>query len=178
MSVEYEYALAIGIVGALLGLMVWRIIQYRKGRVPGPEYDERQQLARGVAYRNGFHALCTYVIGYGILELLEIRFCEPYVAMMLGLLLAALVFAVTAIRRDAYVALHENRKKWLRWGYVLAALNLFTGGMAVAEGRLMEDGKLASPVVSLLLGLLWLVIVVVYQVHARRAAAEEQEDAS
>lgn len=176
MNEEYNLGMAGGIFFALLIVMIWRIIQHIRGTDTKQEYDERQQFARGIAYRNGFHCLGTYLVLYGVLDLFGISLCETYVGMMIGIMLGALVFAVTAIRHDAYLALHDKGVKMTRLGLLLAAANLIPGILACINGTILRDGKLAAPSVSLMLGVLWLVLMVTYHTHERSRAAEAQEE--
>ena len=59
---------------------------------------------------------------------------------------------------------------------MLAAANLIPGVMGFVNGTIVRDCKLAAPAVSLLLGLVWVAIMLVFHAHQRRSAAEEGEE--
>ena len=57
----YAIGLSVGVVFAVLPCAILRLVQKRKeGNCQKEEYDERQIIARGVAYRNGMFAMFIY----------------------------------------------------------------------------------------------------------------------
>ena len=77
----------VGIVALLLRL-----------RVLDRTFDERQELARGRAYRYGFWTLAAALAAYGLSELVPGRWCDALAGGMLCLAPALTVFAVAMPR--------------------------------------------------------------------------------
>ena len=121
MSIAYLIGLAVGIAAAvILVVIVARFgARYQDKNRPS-EYDERQKAARGKAFQVGFFTLLGYNGLCYLLDVAEVRWCEPMNATVLGIFLSATVFVVTAIRLDAYLKMNENLKStiWL-WALIL-----------------------------------------------------------
>ena len=66
------------------------------------EYDERQVLARGKAYKSAFFVLIGYIIACALVNVLEINWAELSVQMFIGLFLSTAVFVGISIFNDAY----------------------------------------------------------------------------
>ncbi len=132
--------MSIWIVLALL-FTAWLGLAYhfwRREQGPKQSYDERQEQARGVAYKYGFLTLAVCVFLFDMVMTLF-----PWVGTEVGgylcLDLGITVFAVTAIRRDAYLRLYE------RPGKVVALLALSgLGGLAWGVCSLRKAGVLVD----------------------------------
>ena len=55
------------------------------------EYDERQVLARGKAYKSAFFVLIGYIIACALVNVLEINWAELSVQMFIGLFLSGVL---------------------------------------------------------------------------------------
>jgi magnesium-transporting ATPase (P-type) len=171
MSAEYKTGLAVGIAVALvLSVVVWNMSRKLNGGSKKPDYDERQKLERGIAYRNGYFTLMAYVALYALANLFENVPFDPSLGLMCGIMLSIMVFVVTAIRHDAYVSLNQNPRSWLICGTLIAGANLLSGIVGVMNGRL------SSGLLSLMIAVMWIVIILVFVLHRRKAEAQEQED--
>lgn len=152
--------MSVWIVLALL-LAAWLGLAYhfwRREQGPKQPYDERQEQARGVAYKYGFLTLAVCVF---LLDTVMTIF--PWVGTEVGgflcLDLGVTVFAVTAIRRDAYLRLYERPGKVAvllalsgLGGLVCGAFGLRKAGLLV-DGTLNVSAALAAASVSALLTL-------------------------
>ncbi|MCD8188616.1 MAG: hypothetical protein LUD78_00065 [Clostridiales bacterium] len=115
--------------GALAGIVVLLAVAALSNRITkgkfrlevGGDYDERQQAARGVAYRNAFWAVVGYL---ALLQLLDIWNPPLYVLSFVGLFLALAVFLVSCIVLDAYIGLNDDPKKWVISSAVLLVIQL------------------------------------------------------
>ena len=143
----------VGIVALLLRL-----------RVLDRTFDERQELARGRAYRYGFWTLAAALAAYGLSELALGRWCDALAGGMLCLAPALTVFAVVCIRSDAYLSLRELA--------LATALNLVIGTVNLVEGRVVTGGVLRLEAVNLICAIMCLIVLGVL-VHALRTRREE-----
>ena len=91
-------------------------------------------------------------------------------------MVGAAVYSITAIRRDAYLAFNKNMKSWVTLGVLMVVSNLISGIIAIADHRIIVDGKLATSSISIMVAVLWLAVLVTQIIHNRRSAAELAED--
>ena len=156
----YAIGLSVGVVFAVLLCAILRLVQKRKdGNCQKEEYDERQIIARGVAYRNGMFAMFIYNAIYAVLDLSEIVWCETFVGLSIGVMVGAAVYS-----------------SWVTLGVLIVVSNLISGIIAIADHRIIVDGKLATSSISIMVAVLWLAVLVTQIIHNRRSAAELAED--
>ena len=78
------------------------IANIKKKKNSYTEYDERQILARGMAYKSAFFVLIGYIIACALVNVLEINWAELSGQMFIGLFLSTAVFVGVSIFNDAY----------------------------------------------------------------------------
>lgn len=146
-----------------------------------PQYDERQIAARGKSFELGFYtfAICNALIA--IMDSLEIQWAESAtIEIFLAILIAFGVFAVTAIRKDAYFGLNENIKLSAILLSILAGINLLTGVMSVLSGEetLLENGKVGDRILNLAVSVLLISVLITLLIHKKKqcAAADGESD--
>ena len=175
MSAEYGMGLVFGICIAAAGWFVVRRILHRGECREEMDYDERQQAARGRAYLKGYRALVLSAGVYAMLDVFDVRFCRPYVAVWLCILLSVVVFALTVIRNDAYLSMRTNPKSWMILYALIGGLNLVRGGLSAARGHLVEADGLGTAAVSLSIGVAFGIILIAALLHQRRSGKGEEE---
>jgi len=154
-------------LGVIVGLAVGGVfvaLLFKK-RVLDCTFDERQERARGQAFKYGFFTLAVAVVVYGAAEQFIGRWCEPLAGAMLCVCAGVGVFAAICILKDAYISLKEKPRKVMTLFAVLSVVNLGFGGVVWADGSLVENGVLTFRAVNPIVGLLTLVILVVYLVN-------------
>ncbi len=157
------------ICGLLFGALAY--VLSRKMRSSSCEYDERQMANRGIAFQAGFF---TMLLAGMIVALCSWAGLLPGDALpwhVGALLLGVGVFALVAIRRDAYVGLHDRPRKFFIIG---AFFVLALGGNAL---RLIGTDDPMQRVMRALdaeVSVLWLVIMLALVLRLRRAKKESQ----
>ncbi|WP_298033751.1 hypothetical protein [uncultured Dysosmobacter sp.] len=147
---------------------------WQRERGPKAAYDERQEQARGLAYKYGFLTLAVCVC---LLDTVLTLF--PWIGTEAGgffcLDLGVTVFAVTAIWKDAYLRLYE--KPWevvTMWG--LCGLGgLLYGVFSLRKEGLLVDGMLNLSAVLIVISGSVLLTLAVF-LYRRRAAGREDEE--
>lgn len=164
--------------GAAVAVFLWALfVSLRKKRSgDAPEFDERQLAARAKAYSSAFFTLLGYLAAVALLDsVAEVRWCDLYTACFLGMMLALDVFAVAAIRSDAYFGIHERPvASIVLFGFV-AVFNLGVAVARFAAGEpLLENGLLTrASSMNLIMGVAFVPITVAAIVTAVRARRED-----
>ena len=173
-SFEYNFGLLVGVlVGALVGVGIVALLF--KLKVMDMTFDERQERARGQAYKYGFWTLIACLLLYGFSDMVLGRWCDVITGVMLCVAAAMIVFASVCIVKDAYLSLKEKPRKIMALFTVITAVNLLIGGMNWKSGRVVEDGVLTYGAVNGICGVATLTILMVYVVNyllAKREAGE------
>ena len=164
MSTEERMGIVVGLtVGLATGLLFVALL-FRK-KVLDCTFDERQERARGVAFKYGFFTLMGSIFLYGASELAVGRWCDALTGGGLCLAAGILVFSVTCILKDAYLSLRERPRRIMTLFVLLSLYNLSLGALLAAHGELVEDGILTFRAINLVVGIMPLVILIVYIVN-------------
>lgn len=172
---------AVGLV--FVALMVW-ITRKLGGKIDldykKDAYDERQLLARGVAYK---YAFFTMMIGMVIIALLEeiagVGIFMSMAGVWLIVCISLAVFATICIMKDAYMSLYENVKGVVIMFLAVAILNIAIGIGNIVDGvPLLENGVLSVRWTNLIVGALFLYILPVFigRVIYNNKQLEEDEE--
>ena len=173
-SLGYNFGLLAGVlVGALVGVGIVALLF--KLKVMDLTFDERQERARGQAYKYGFWTLVACLLLYGFSDMVLGRWCDVITGVMLCVAAAMVVFTSVCIVKDAYLSLKEKPRTVMTLLTVVGSLNLFIGVMNWKSGRAVRDGVLISGAVNLICGLMVLVVLVVYLVNHLLGKREDGE---
>lgn len=171
-NVGFFVGLSIPILVVLLIIFIFK----KSGKFKGKhEFDERQKLAQGKAYKNGFY---TFVICEVIIMLIE---NTGYIAlditltMFISMCISIKVFAMTSIIKDAYIGINHTPKSTLTLFLVLAAVNLFFGIRNLVGGEFLQTGEIVYIAwLNLICGITLLMISVALLVKIVQDNKEEE----
>ena len=173
-SLGYNFGLLAGVlVGALVGVGIVALLF--KLKVMDLTFDERQERARGQAYKYGFWTLVICLLLYGFSDMALGRWCDVITGVMLCAAAALIVFGSVCIVKDAYLSLKEKPRTIMTLLTVVTLLNLAIGAMHWKSGRVVRDGVLTFGAANLICGLMVLVIMVVYAVNYLLVKREDGE---
>ena len=173
-SFEYNFGLLVGVlVGALVGVGIIALLF--KLKVMDLTFDERQERARGQAYKYGFWTLMGCLLLYGFSNMVLGRWCDVITGVMLCVAAAMIVFASVCIVKDAYLSLKEKPRKIVALFTVITAVNLLIGVMNWKSGRVVVNGVLTYGSVNLICGLMVLMLLAVYVVNYLLVKREDAE---
>ena len=163
--------------GLLIGLLFFFFTSREKKNEKVIQWDERQIALRGECYRIGFFVvvissslIATYSFLFG-----KSLFETPEVGHMASVIIGVLGFSSSAIMKDAYYSLHENRKKYITTSISLALVFGVTTGKYLVDGSLVVDGKLADRSIVSFVFLLWCILAVLQIVHSKKEDEESEE---
>ena len=173
-SLGYNLGMLVGVLaGALVGVGIIALLF--KLKVMDLTFDERQERARGQAYKYGFWTLVICLLLYGFSDMVLGRWCDVITGVMLCVAVAMVVFASVCIVKDAYLSLKEKPRQVMTLLTVISILNLGIGFMNWKHGQVVKDGVLSYSAVNGICGVMILTILVVYVVNyllAKREAGE------
>lgn len=154
------------VLGFLSGLVIaaFLVAFLLKKKVLDNTFDERQERARGVAFKYGFFTLMICIILYGLSEILLDRWCDAFTGGMICICISVTVFAAVCIRKDAYLSLNERPKRIIQLFSACVVMNLALGLIPLLNGELMEDGIVSFRAANLIAGAAFLIILILYVV--------------
>lgn len=161
---EYRLGLVLGLAAGI-GAGVLVIVLLFKKRILSCAFDERQERARGVAFKYGFFALMFAIILYGMLDMVLGRWCDAMAGASLCLCVGITVFAVTCILKDAYLSLRENPRYIMTLFAFMSVINIAFGAVHILDGDMVENGILTFRCTNLVVGLMITVVLAVYIVN-------------
>ena len=167
------------VVGFLLvvgfGLLIRFIFKTKRVK---PEYDERQMIARGKAYKVGFFTLLIYGSICTVLQAMEIYWCDGLLREVIGIVIGVGAFAIVAILNDAYIGFNENNRYTIGVMSLIGLLNLGSAIIGIITDGLWKDGRATNTIVNLAISILFFVILTTYWVHKKKTKddAEVEEE--
>ncbi len=174
-SLSWYAGFFVGMLIALGFFIVMRTLLGRRKR----EYDERQKLAQGHAYAGAFWALLIFLALVSLAQILfEAGWFDPFTLSITGIVFGVTVYAVICIGNDAYLPLRETPARFYLTGLLVIAANLLAMVGNLPQTPLMEDGKLTTTSMSLLVAAMYAFILLVYagkQWRDRRTADDPDD---
>lgn len=172
---EHRIAYFAGIAAGILLVAVVGLIFKKKTKTKNLGFDERQELARGRAFKKGFFALILYFFLYYVISVFVVIGPDENAAgIMIGICLSGVVFGADAIWHDAYFALHETPKHFVFLYLILMVVNL---GFGISN--VLEYGSASGRPIRLLnlcVGVMLLMFVIVYGAKNIRDKKIDAED--
>lgn len=151
------------IVGLAVGIGIVALL-FRK-KVLDMTFDERQERARGKAYRYGFFTLLGCLLVYGATDLVFGRWCDVLAGCVICVCVSITVFGAVCILNDAYLSLREQPRKVMTVFALAAAFNLVLGGVNVLKGGVVENGVLTFRAINPICGVTMVVLMGLYIVN-------------
>ena len=156
---------------AVAGLVVGKLAGKKLGKA---EFDERQQLARGKAYKAGFYTLLAGLLAVYLIPI----FTEwqpkdtallPFAVICVGVT----VFACVAVANDAYLGIRQNPRAMLLVIGIVVVGNL-TAGFSVMESAGFADGLAVENSMNFIIAAMGLIILAALAIRLRMAARDEE----
>lgn len=156
---------------AVAGLVVGKLAGKKLGKA---EFDERQQLARGKAYKAGFYTLLAGLLAVYLIPI----FTEwqpkdtallPFAVICVGVT----VFACVAVANDVYLGIRQNPRAMLLVLGIVVVGNL-TAGFSVMESVGFADGLAVENSMNFIIAAMGLIILAALAIRLRMAARDEE----
>lgn len=156
------------LVGIIIGVLIVRWARGSWKRVKS-DCDERQKIARGVAYRNAFWAMTLYLGLWFMLDAFNVPLLSQKKMIMFCFFGGLLVFAISCIMKDAYLGIHDKASRWVVLDGALMLMNLVLAGIGYRSNS-------NTAWVNLSLGIVMLIILIAMGIRAVICRTEEQEE--
>ncbi len=174
MNAEFLMGVGVAIVAALLIYAVM-LVRSKKGAsfCAKADFDERQVVARGVAFQAGFFTLLGCNAGAICLEAGGVTWLEHGMGYIGSLLVGVVVFALVSIHKDAYMGLNQNPRRWIVGFGLMMLINLVCAVVNLFI-RKEINGRLGF--INLAVAAMMLVVIVAQGVHLLRFRREQEDE--
>ncbi len=176
LSTEAKFGFLVGIIIGLAIVAIAMALKKKKW-----VFDERQQLARGKAFKAAY---ITLLISMFLLRLVQ-EFADAvifgtFMVELVALFISLAVFAIVCIFNDAYLSLNERPKTVMLVASGIALLNLGIGLMNIHNMGAAEKAALPLVSINLICAGVLAAIVIVFGVrtaivHKRMGAGADEE---
>lgn len=172
---EYKVGMVLGLATGIAAGVLFIALLFKK-RILDCTFDERQERARGVAFKYGFFTLMFALFLYGMLELALGRWCDAMAGATLCLCVGITVFAITCILKDAYLSLKEKPRHVMTLFVIISFVNLLLGVLQIHDGDMVENGVLTFRCANLAVGVMAAVVLAVYIVNFLLRERDEEAE--
>lgn len=162
-SVAYITGFAIAVLFALLVFIIVMEVKHKRG--VKDEYDERQELVRGKAYKYALFTLMIYLCADLVVGTIWRAWAQPGVSSALGIFLSAGVFVAVCILNDAFLSLRQKPKQSI--GMVLLVIACQMPSIILNRDALIENGMLTYKVLPLGCAALFACELIMLLIHLR-----------
>ena len=146
-------------------------------------FDERQILNRGFAYRNGFFTALFAVLGlYALKELFGAGFVNSDVQCYIPIWLSATAFSITAIRKDAFEELNDRNSMavvmvtWIIVGAFFSAMGIYRLVRDFSQADIVLNELYADFVSHIVPAFCMLAVGIVWAVKRRQNKKNEESE--
>ncbi len=149
----YNVGKAVGIIfGIIVGLVicifVFRYMNRDKKIVT--KYDERQEMARGRAYKYGFWASMVAAAVVMALEIAGVQIATSFTKYFFIMFVGIMVQVGYSILNDAYYGINTNKKRLIIICIIAGLCNFFPIVGTVMGGQFIVDGIISDSGANLL----------------------------
>lgn len=176
MSILYVLGIVVGLLLVAIGCIAIAFVS-RKKNCP-TEYDERQQMARGKAFKLAFISLALYLLVVSILDATGVRFGDMTAISTLGICISVTLYACSCIINDAYLSVREKPKTLILIFSILIVVNGALSVMRILSDEVIVDGRLTLYSCNLICAVMAVIILAALLLKLsseRRAAMEEDQ---
>ena len=160
------------IFAIIYAIVVFMVYVFRRKKNPNKsqkQYDERQLLIQGKAYKYSFFTLLIYFIGIGIVSIiLEKDFASTYVYGCIGLCLSLSVYVTYSLFNDAYIGMDASSNLSVAGAFMIGVCTV--GPSLFYLDKIMVDGVLQNTTAPLVVGLTCIYIGIILLVKKQKDA--------
>lgn len=114
------------------------------------EYDERQELVRGRAFRYAYLSLFSYIVLTAVLSVMNINIpVEPTMLSLIGVGISDVILMTILILNDGYFALNESRKSLIVIIAIALLFNTFASINNIMSNAVIVNGILTESAINI-----------------------------
>lgn len=170
-------------IGILYGVMAGIVLVFlmlsiiNKDDANGIKYDERQELARGRAFKIGFFTEMIGICAYILIKAMDVSVpMDDEVTVSVILFIGIAAFVTSSIVNDAYFTMTEDKRKVIIFFCLIATTNIIVAIINAVDGKLVVNGKLTISSINLMCAILLTYVMVVMLVkYFRDKGADDEE---
>lgn len=139
-------------------------------------FDERQELIRGRAFKYAYFAYLIYGAGYGaVSSLLEKDFMTTPTALLVGMYISLIIFAVYNIWNEAFFAFNQKPISYILIFSITTLCSVFSGISAIIDGSIIENGLLTLDCIGVISSIAFATILITMLIKMILNKKAEQE---
>ncbi len=169
---------AIGIgLGIMIGIgsLIIILALTKNGDDAQSKYDERQQIARGKAYRAGFYTMGLAVLVMFVLEMAGISLpIERSLTYFMIFVLGGLALIAVNIWNDSYFAMNENPIRFVIVFALISLFELMVGIRYLRTGQMVVNGILTFRAMSFVVVFMLLFVLAMTLIKRLKDKREEE----
>lgn len=151
------------IIGIVIGLAIcffaFKHMNSNKKRTP--DYDERQLIVRGKAYKCGFICMSAAIFALILIDSAAIIIpMVPIVIYFTIFFFGAVGLIIYSIMNDAYWGTNNITSKWIAFFVIFTIVNIGVSIASFVSGNLIVDGIIGIQFVNVLCALLLIILIV------------------
>ncbi|MEE1124923.1 MAG: hypothetical protein UHK60_01925 [Acutalibacteraceae bacterium] len=148
-----EFSLPFFTIFFIIIIIALIIISILKIKNKKSNFDERQELVRGKAYKYAFFSMAIYGAIYLLCSMfIEKEFLTASMALIIDMFIGLVVSGVYSIWNEAFFTLNikQSPKAYIVLLIWVTLLNSYTGISAIIDGNIIENGTLSTASISLI----------------------------
>ncbi|MBO4678742.1 MAG: hypothetical protein J5626_03655 [Lachnospiraceae bacterium] len=172
-SVTFTFLAGCVVYGLLMGLLIFSMCYKGNSR---PEYDERQKLVIGNAYKWAFCTMAALLLIYSLLSYSGMAdFMSPAIFCEAAIIVGAAVVASYTLINDGYFAVNAISGRMMGIFAGLFLLTLIGTVRFIMTGMFFKDGRFGTGFILLLITLMTATILTIWLVKRKTDDTEEDE---
>ncbi len=166
------------IVGLIICIFLFRYMN--KDKKVMTKYDERQEMARGKAYKYGFWASMIAAAFVMLLDISMITLASSFTKYFFIMFVGIIAQVTYSIWNDAYYGINTNKKRLIVICIVAGIINLLNVVATIMSGQFIVDGIVSDAGANALCCILLLyagaLLIIKDRKDGSSAEIEESED--
>lgn len=166
-------------IGVLVGLLIAVVIvkAYNTDNKFKSDYDERQEAIRGRGYKYASYTAWALLGLVACLSIGEVDIHMDNAVLAFAILaISLLVQTIHAVMNDAYFGSNNDRRKYIVFFIVIAAINLAGFAVRCTEGDLIVDGTVTWGAINGICGLIFVILGIALGIKNVINKREEEEE--
>ena len=161
---------------ALACLVAIIILASKMTKIKNCNFDERQEIFQGRAYKYAFFAYLIYGAGYGaVSSLLEKDFMTTPTALLVGMYISLMIFAVYNIWNDSFLSFNQKPVNHISLFSAVTICCGVSGISAIIDGSIIENGVLTLDCIGVISSIAFATILITMLIKIIVNKKAEQE---